>query len=72
MRLNIYSLIFFIRSYVLGLLVPVLSLVLLEKEVSLSSLSIIMSIYSFIIISFELPSGIMSDVIGRKKHFVYH
>jgi MFS family permease len=69
MRLNLYSLIFLLNSYLSGLLIPVLSLLLIEKGISLGNLSIIMAIYSFVVIVFELPSGIMSDVIGRKKTF---
>lgn len=69
MRLSIYSLVFFLNSYISGLLIPIFSLLLIEKGLSLSTLSIIMGIYSFIVIVFELPSGIMSDVIGRKKTF---
>ncbi len=69
MRLNLYSLIFLLNSYLSGLLIPILSLLLIEKGISLGNLSIFMAIYSFIVIVFELPSGIMSDVIGRKKTF---
>ncbi len=69
MRLNIYSLIFFLNSYVNGLLVPVLSLLLIDKGASLSNLSLIMGMYAVTVVVFELPSGIMADVMGRKKTF---
>jgi MFS family permease len=69
MQLKLYSFILFINSYISGLLVPVLSLLLIDKGASLSNLSIIMGIYSFTIITFELPTGIMADLIGRKKTF---
>lgn len=48
---------------------PVLSLMLMEKGAGLATISLIMGIYSFTVIAFELPSGIMADLIGRKKTF---
>lgn len=69
MRLNIYSLIYFLNSYINGLLVPVLSLVLMDKGASLSNLSLIMGMYAVTVVVFELPTGIMADMIGRKKTF---
>lgn len=69
MRLNIYSLIFFLNSYINGLLVPVLSLLLMDKGASLSNLSLIMGMYAVTVVVFELPTGIMADMVGRKKTF---
>ncbi len=69
MRLNIYSLIFFLNSYLNGLLIPVLSLLLMHKGASLSNLSLIMGMYAVTVVVFELPTGIMADMVGRKKTF---
>jgi MFS family permease len=69
MRVKLYSLIVFLRSLSTGLLVPVLSLLLIDKGASLSYISIIMGIYSLTVVVLELPTGILADVIGRKKIF---
>jgi len=70
MKLQIYSLIMFLNSYLTGLLTPVLSLALIEKGASLSNLSIILGFYALSVILLELPSGIMADVFGRKKTYL--
>jgi MFS family permease len=69
MRVKLYSLIVFLKSFTTGLLVPVLSLLLIDKGASLSNISIIMGIYSLTVVVLELPTGILADVIGRKKIF---
>lgn len=69
MRVKLYSLIVFLKSFSIGLLIPVLSLLFIDKGASLSNISIIMGIYSLTIVIFELPTGIIADVIGRKKIF---
>lgn len=71
MKLKIYSLILFLNSYLSGLLVPVLSLILLDKGATLSNLSIILGIYALTVILLELPTGIIADVFGRKKSFCF-
>jgi MFS family permease len=42
----------------------------MDKGATLSTISVIMGIYSFTVMIFELPSGIMADLIGRKKMFI--
>ncbi len=69
MRVRLYSFILLLNSYITGLLVPVLSLLLIDKGATLSRLSILIGIYSFSVIVLELPTGIMADIIGRKKTF---
>ncbi|MDF2950315.1 MAG: hypothetical protein K0R07_2366 [Sedimentibacter sp.] len=69
MRVKLYSLIVFLKSFSMGLLIPVLSLVFIDKGASLSNISIIMGVYSLTVVVLELPSGILADVIGRKKVF---
>jgi MFS family permease len=69
MRVKLYSLIVFLKSFSTGLLVPVLSLLFIDKGASLSNISKIMGIYSLTVVILELPTGILADVIGRKKIF---
>jgi MFS family permease len=69
MRLKIYSFILFLNSFITGLIIPVLSLLLMDKGATLSTISLIMGFYAFTVIAFELPSGIMADLMGRKKTF---
>lgn len=69
MRIRLYSFILLLNSFITGLLVPVLSLLLIQKGATLSMLSILIGIYSFSIIILELPTGVMSDIMGRKKTF---
>ena len=69
MKVRVYSFILLLNSYITGLLVPVFSLLLIDKGATLSKLSILIGIYSFSVIVLELPTGIMADIIGRKKTF---
>lgn len=69
MRIRMYSFILFLNSYITGLLIPILSLLLIDKGANLSTLSIMIGIYSFTVIVLELPTGIMADLIGKKKTF---
>lgn len=71
MEIKIYSLIFFLNSYLTGLLTPVLSLLLLDKGATLSNLSIILGLYALTVIVLELPTGIIADIFGRKKSFCF-
>lgn len=69
MRIKLYSLIIFLNSFSMGLIVPVLSLALMDKGATLSNISVIMGIYSLTVVVSELPTGILADLIGRKKIF---
>lgn len=69
MRVRLYSFILLLNAYITGLLVPVFSLLLIDKGATLSKLSILLGIYSFSVIVLELPTGIMADIIGKKKTF---
>ncbi|MDF2632890.1 MAG: hypothetical protein K0Q85_1486, partial [Caproiciproducens sp.] len=53
-----------------GLIVPILSLLLLDKGITLSQLAIIIGIYSLTTIVIELPSGVFADLYGRKLTFL--
>ncbi len=71
MKLKIYSIILFLNSYLAGLMVPVLTLLILDKGATLSNLSIILGIYALTVILLELPTGIIADIFGRKKSFCF-
>lgn len=68
-RLRIYSSITFLNSFSSGILTPVLSLLLIEKGLTLSNLSMVLGIYALTAVVLELPTGIAADVIGRKNVF---
>ena len=68
-KLKIYSLITLLNSYSRGILLPVLSLLLLDKGLSLSNLAVVLGIYALTVVILELPTGIVADIWGRKKVF---
>lgn len=49
----------------------ILTLILLEKGVTLSQIAFIQAMYSLAVIIFEFPSGILSDLISRKKVYLF-
>jgi MFS family permease len=64
------KLIIFLNLFSLGLFVPVLNLIILEKSATLQTLPLFIAIYSGTILLFELPSGICADLFGRKVVFL--
>lgn len=70
MRKFIYSSIMLLNHYITGLLVPIQSLMFIEKGLSMAEIALIFGIYSFTVFVLEIPSGIASDMIGRKNAFV--
>lgn len=59
-----------INYLAIGLTIPVFSLILMEKGANLSQLSLVMLIHTLVVLFFEIPSGIISDTIGKKKTFM--
>lgn len=53
-----------------GLLAPVLSLVLLAHGATMETLSLCIGIFAAAVVALELPSGILADLIGRKRIFL--
>lgn len=53
-----------------GLLAPVLSLVLLTHGATMETLSLCIGIFAAAVVVLELPSGILADLIGRKRIFL--
>lgn len=68
-KLKIYSLITLLNSYSHGIIIPVLSLILLGKGLTLSKLSLVLGLYALTVVILELPTGIAADVFGRKNVF---
>jgi MFS family permease len=61
----------FLHWMVIGLISPVLILLMLSKNITLPQSGIVMSVLSVFVVVFELPSGIISDKIGRKKIYLF-
>ncbi len=57
-------------SFSIGLLLPLMNLILLDKGASLQTLPLLIAIYSSTVLVFELPSGILADLIGRKTIYL--
>jgi len=68
-KLKLYSLITLLNSYSHGIIIPVLSLTLLSKGLSLSKLSLVLGLYALTVVILELPTGIAADILGRKNVF---
>lgn len=64
-----YRLLIFLNSFAAGVMAPVLSLALLARGASISTVSLLLGIYSFTVILAEFPSGVFADMCGRKKAY---
>jgi MFS transporter, DHA1 family, quinolone resistance protein len=53
-----------------GIVFPVLSLIILDKGMDYLQLGFLMAVYSGTVVLAELPSGALSDLIGRKKVYL--
>jgi MFS family permease len=49
----------------------VLTVLLLEKGISIRQIAVIQSVYSIAIVLFEFPSGVLSDILNRKYLFLF-
>lgn len=58
------------NSFSTGIMIPVLTLMLLDKGSDLQTLPLLLAIYSLSVLCFELPSGILADMYGRKTVFL--
>lgn len=54
-----------------GILIPIFSLIFLSRGFSLAQLPAGTAVCAAAILVFELPGGIISDSIGRRKVFLY-
>lgn len=53
-----------------ALIAPVYSLVLLSRGVTLAVLSLCMAAQMVTVVALEVPSGVLSDLLGRRRLFV--
>lgn len=65
-----YQLLLFLKYFTTGITLPVLSLLLVDKGCTLPQIAILMGIYSLTVFVLELPSGILSDMLGRRTVFI--
>ena len=57
--------------FVVGIGTTVMSLMLLSKGSTVDTLGFVTAIYSVFIVVFEFPSGILADIIGQKKIYIF-
>ena len=57
--------------FLLGLIIPVLVLFQLERGLSLIQIGFNMALYGGIVIVLEIPSGILADIMGQKKVYIF-
>lgn len=60
----------FLHWMVTGIISPIIVLLILSKGITLAQSGIIISLMSITVVIFELPSGILSDRIGRKRVYL--
>src|SRR3989344_7479236 len=60
-------------NYIIGSLmwgrffIPVLALFYIASQVSLEQFAIIMSVFAFTTLILEIPTGVIADLLGKKK-----
>lgn len=60
----------FLHWSVVGLVSPVLVLMIMSKGVPLGSAGLVMAAMSAAVVTFELPSGLLSDLAGRRRVYL--
>jgi len=68
--LFIYALNQTFHWFIVGLLIPVMALLQLEKGLDLFQIGITIAVYSGTVILLELPTGGLADAIGRKRVYL--
>lgn len=64
------QIIYFLRFFATGTIIPVLSLMLLSRGATIETISLIIGLYSLTVIAAEFPSGVFADLYGRKNAFL--
>lgn len=54
----------------INFIMPVIVIFLLSKEISLTEVMLLQSVYSVAILISEIPTGIIADVLGRKRSLI--
>lgn len=67
---NIFRTIFLLKSLSTGLMLPIMSLMIISRGAGTELLPLVVGVYSLTVILFEFPSGVFSDIFGRKKTFL--
>lgn len=67
---KVQQLVIFMNYFSMGLLMPVLNLILLERGADVKTLPLLIGLYALSALIFELPSGICADLLGRKTAFL--
>lgn len=57
--------------FIVGIIIPIMTLFLVERGLSLLQVGITFSIYSITVALLELPTGGLADTIGRKKVYIF-
>lgn len=70
MKVRHYAGLLTLSNFSTGLLVSVLSLIMLDKGLTLGGLALAVGIYSVTAAVLEVPSGITADILGRKHTFI--
>jgi len=65
-----YRILLGLQYFAQGIMVPVLSLMLMEKGCSLGELAVLLGTYSLSVFVLELPSGLLADRMGRKAIYL--
>lgn len=60
----------FFHWLVVGIMTTVLSLSLLSRGAGLGELGLMLGVYSLVVALLELPSGMLSDLLGRKRIYL--
>ncbi len=61
----------FFHWLTVGIGTTVMSLMMLSKGSSIETLGLIIGLYSVSIVVFEFPSGVLSDLVGQKKIYLF-
>jgi MFS family permease len=64
------QLVYFLRFFGTGVIIPVLSLMLLSRGATIATISLLVGFYSVTVIAAEFPSGVFADVFGRRNAFL--
>jgi MFS family permease len=62
--------IYFLKFFATGSIVPVLTLMLLSRGATIATISLIIGLYSATVIAAEFPSDVFADLYGRKNAFL--
>ena len=62
-----YLMLYFLNSFTQGFIAPILTLLLCLHGANITTAAMFLSLYTIAVVVTEVPSGILSDYIGRKK-----